>query len=119
MRRKPRIIQIGWTRGKPSRKGDRPIEFLMDRVVIYFVFIFLLRIGLLNCIKCNPVPRGTRNHPHEALWNSDLTSADSGLQLDLEIALSGVPAKVQPHGFFQPCRRCVETSDDVTEKIST
>jgi len=27
---------------------------------------------------------------------------DSGLQLDLEIALSGVSAKVQPHGFFSP-----------------
>src|SRR5436190_11487376 len=46
---------------------------------------------------------------------SGLTSADSGLQLDLEIALSGVPAKVQPLRLLQPCRRCVETSDDVTE----
>ena len=27
--------------------------------------------------------RGTRNHLHEALLNSGLTSADSGLQLDL------------------------------------
>ena len=27
---------------------------------------------------------------------------DSGLQLDLEIAFSGVSAKVQPHGFFSP-----------------
>jgi len=33
--------------------------------------------------NCNPVPRGIRNHPHEALLNSGLTSADSGLQLDL------------------------------------
>jgi len=40
----------------------------------------------LNCINCNPVPRGTRNHPHEVLLNSGLTSADSGLQLNLEIA---------------------------------
>ncbi len=40
-------------------------------------------------------------------------SADSGLQLDLEIALSGFPAEVQPHGFLQPGRRCVETSGDV------
>jgi hypothetical protein len=23
--------------------------------------------GLLNCINCNPVPRGTRHRPHEAL----------------------------------------------------
>jgi hypothetical protein len=31
-----------------------------------------------------------------------LTSADSGLQLDLEIALGGVPAQVQPHELLQP-----------------
>jgi hypothetical protein len=31
-----------------------------------------------------------------------LISADSGLQLDLEIALGGVPAKVQPTSFFSP-----------------
>src|SRR5437773_9782249 len=42
-----------------------------------------------------------------------------GLQLDLEIALSGVSAKVQPHGFFSPCRRCVETSGDVIESTIT
>jgi hypothetical protein len=33
-----------------------------------------------------------------------LTSADSGLQLDLEIALSGVSAKIQPLWLIQPCR---------------
>jgi len=31
-----------------------------------------------------------------------LTSADSGLQLNLEIALSDVSAKVQPHELFSP-----------------
>src|SRR6266576_3519554 len=31
------------------------------RVVIFFVFIFLFEAGLLNCINCNPVPRGTRH----------------------------------------------------------
>ncbi|PYJ72653.1 MAG: hypothetical protein DME75_04000 [Verrucomicrobia bacterium] len=50
-----------------------------------------------------PNPRGTRNHPHEALWKSGLASADSGLQLDLEIALSGASAKVKPStGFSEP-----------------
>ena len=39
--------------------------------------------GLLNRINCNPVPRRTRNHSHEALLNSRLASADSGLQLEL------------------------------------
>jgi hypothetical protein len=29
------------------------------------------------------------------------------------IALSGLPAKVQPHGLFEPGQRCVETSGDV------
>jgi hypothetical protein len=57
--------------------------------------------------------------PHEAPLNSGLIPADSGLQLDLEIALSGVSAKVQPHGIFQSGRRCVETSDDVIERTFT
>jgi hypothetical protein len=30
----------------------------------YFLFSFFVEVGLFNC---NPVPRGTRNHPHEAL----------------------------------------------------
>jgi hypothetical protein len=33
---------------------------------------------------------------------SGLNSADSGLQLDLEIALNSVSAKIQPSGFFSP-----------------
>jgi len=36
-------------------------------------------------------------------------------QLNLEMALGGVPAKVQPHGLLQPGRRYVETSGDVIE----
>jgi hypothetical protein len=39
----------------------------------------------------------TENHSDEAHLKCGFTSADSGLQLDLEIALSGVSAKVQPH----------------------
>jgi hypothetical protein len=42
-----------------------------------------------------PNPRGTRNHSHEDAFNSGLASGDSGLQLNLEIALSGVSAKIQ------------------------
>jgi len=59
----------------------------------------------LNCINCNPVPHGTRNHSREALSNSGVTSVDSGLQLDLGIALNGVSAKIQPLRLIQPCRR--------------
>src|SRR5207249_5479734 len=51
--------------------------------------------------------------------NSDLTSADSGLQLDLEIALGGISAKIQPLRLIQPCRRRVETSGDVINEAST
>ena len=75
-----------------------------------------------------PAPPGTRNHPHEShpkpafgrrgdptAWQGSAISfvlADSGLQLDLEIALSGVPAK--PDGpSFSPAERCVEASGDV------
>ena len=47
--------------------------------------------------------------------SSGLTSADSGLQLNLEIALSGASAKIQRPPAFQPGRKCVETSGDVIE----
>ena len=77
---KPRIIQIGWTRGKPRRKGDRSIDFLKLRVVIFFV-----EAGLLICVFCKPVPRGTRNRL-EASEKFASLQTDSGLQSDLEIA---------------------------------
>jgi hypothetical protein len=35
-------------------------------------------------------------------FECDLTAADSKFQLDLEIALSGVSAKLQPHELFSP-----------------
>jgi hypothetical protein len=49
-------------------------------------FNFFVEAGLLNCINCNPIPRGTRNHPHEASEKFASLQTDSGLQLDLEIA---------------------------------
>ena len=49
-------------------------------------------------------------------FKSGLASVDSGLQVNLEIALSGASAKVKPPSrAFQPGRKCVETSDDVIE----
>jgi len=49
----------------------------------------------------DPVPHETENHSYyETSSNTRLTSVDSGLQLDLEIALSGVSAKVQPPRAF-------------------
>jgi len=52
----------------------------------YFLFSFFIEVGLLTALTAIQFRVETRNHPHEALWNSGLTSADSGLQLDLEIA---------------------------------
>ena len=52
--------------------------------------------------------------------NSRLASVDSGLQVDLEIALSGVSAKVKPpNRAFQLGRKCVGTSDDVIKVLIT
>jgi hypothetical protein len=52
-------------------------------------------------------------------FNGGLASGGSGLQLNLEIALSGVSAKVKPFNRFQAGRKCVEASDDVIEKYLT
>jgi hypothetical protein len=60
------------------------------------LFSFFAEVGLLTALTAIQFRVETRSHPHEALWNGDLTSADSGLQLDLEIALGGVSAKIQP-----------------------
>jgi hypothetical protein len=48
-----------------------------------------------------------------------LASGDSGLQLNLEIALSGVSAKVKPFNRFQAGRKCVEASGNVIQNIFT
>jgi hypothetical protein len=56
-------------------------------------------------IDYNPGPR--RNHGtifNETSFKKRLTSADSGLQLDLVIALSGFPAEVQPHELFSSAK---------------
>src|SRR4051812_4369983 len=73
-------------RNRPSRNGDRPLDFLDSRVVIVFWNCVSVQAGLLNCINCNPVPRGTRNHPEEGSEKVASVQTDSGLQLDLEIA---------------------------------
>jgi hypothetical protein len=102
-------------RRKARRKGDRLVEFLIGRVVICFGLIS--SGGIVDCINCNPVPRGTGNHPHEALEQFASLRLSRGSNWLLEIALSGFPAKDQPHGLLQPGRRCVETSGDVIELL--
>ena len=48
MRKKPRIIQTGWTRGKPRRRGDRLIEFLVLHRLFYCLFSFFVEVGLVE-----------------------------------------------------------------------
>src|SRR5260370_40575333 len=61
---------------------------------------------------------GTRNHSSTRRFEeAGSLRLDSGLPLDLEIALGGVSAKIQPHGLLQPGRRCVETSGEVIEQV--
>ena len=70
-----------------------------------FVLLFV-EAGLSDCINCNPVPRGTRDPSSARLPpESDSLRLTRGLQLDLEIALNDVSAKIQPHGLLQPGRR--------------
>src|SRR5512132_4389694 len=45
------------------RKGARLTQFIRNRVVIFFVFIFYL--GWI--VNCNPGRCGTKNHSHQAL----------------------------------------------------
>ena len=55
------------------------MDFFKCRVVIFFS----VEAGLLNCMLTAAEFRAEPgNHPHEALCNSGLTSADSGLQLE-------------------------------------
>jgi hypothetical protein len=69
-------------RKKARRKGGRPTDVLRCRVVI-FLFSFFVEADGLTAIEFRAEP-GT--HPNEALWSNGLTSAGSGLQLDLVIA---------------------------------
>ena len=67
-----------------------------------FLFLFLLRLDCLDYLQSSSAQN--RESPSGETFSS-LTSADSGLQLDLEIALGGVSAKIQPLRPIQPCRR--------------
>jgi hypothetical protein len=66
-------------------------------------------------VDCSKSARNEESSSRGA-FKSGLASVDSGLQVNLEIALSGASAKVKPpNRAFQPGRKCVETSDDVIE----
>jgi len=55
---------------KIARMLQRPDDLYRGRVSkfgVIFFGSFFVEVGLFSCISCNPVPRRTRNHPHEAL----------------------------------------------------
>jgi hypothetical protein len=75
--------------------------------------------GLSFEVDCSRSARNEEPSSRGAL-NSGLASGDSGLQLNLEIALSGASAKVKPLArLFRTGRKYVETSDDVTNNDFT
>ena len=65
-------------------------------------------------VDCSKSARNEEPSSRGAL-NSGLAPGDSGLQVNLEIALSGASAKVKPPTGFSARPKCVETSDDVIE----
>jgi hypothetical protein len=66
-------------------------------------------------IDCSKSARNEES-PSRGASNSHLALVDSGLQLNVEIALRGASAKVKPpNRLFRAGRKCVETSDDVIE----
>ena len=70
--------------------------------------------GLSFGVDCSKSARNDEPSSRGA-FNGGLASVDSGLKLNLEIALSGVSAKVKPPTDFSVRRKCVETSDNVIE----
>ena len=61
-----------------------------------------LPVGLLTALTAIQFRPESGTVLGETSFKKLLTSDDSGFQLDLEIALSGFPAKVQPHELFSP-----------------
>jgi len=72
---------------------------------------------LLTSIDRNPVPRGTTNHPDKAFQKFASLQTDSGLQLDLEIALSGDQRRSSPCGLFSRAEDALKRPGDVIEGI--
>ena len=101
------------------RRGNRLLVFLSRKLSYCSFSCFEGDDGLLNCINCNPFPRGTKNHPDEASEKFASLQTDSGFKLEsgdrVKRCLSGGPA----HGLLKPGRRCVETSGDVIENVFT
>jgi hypothetical protein len=78
---------------------------------------YFVKAELLNCVNCNPVPRGTRNHLLETLWTAGSLRLTRGIQLDLgdraKRCLSKDPA---PAAYQARAEDKVKLSDDVIEE---
>src|SRR5438132_13498877 len=111
------ILPPGKPGTPPCKSGqlekDLGLEVSSARHAARLIISEIMR-SFFRWFKCSS-PHGTRTTLTRRMMRCGLTSADSGLQLDLEIALNGVSAKIQPPPAFQPGRKCVETSDDVIE----
>src|SRR5205085_10245911 len=112
------ILPPGKPGTPPCKSGqlekDLGLEVSSARHAARLIISEIMR-SFFSLVQGAPVPHGTRTTLTRRMMRCGLTSADSGLQLDLEIALNGVSAKIQPPPAFQPGRKCVETSDDVIE----
>src|SRR5204862_7520618 len=84
--------------GPPCKSGqlkkDLGLEVSSARHAARLVIFEIMR-SFFSLVQGAPVPHGTRTILTRRMTRCGLTSADSGLQLDLEIALNGVSAKIQ------------------------
>src|SRR5947208_15228704 len=83
-------------------------------------FSFFVEAELLDCINCDPVPHGTRNHPGEASERSASLQTDSGgFQVGSGDRGQQCLSEAAAPRIFQSGRTCVETSGDVIESTIT
>ena len=78
------------------------LSFVFLVSLSFFLYSFWLRLDCLTAIQFREEPGTILTRRFEEATSLRLTQ---GLQLDLEIALGGVSAKIQPLRLIQPCRR--------------
>ena len=66
---------------------------------LFLCFVLVLD-RIVDCFKLQSSSARNQKRTSRGAFKSGLASGDSGLQLDLEIALSGVSAKIQPLRLF-------------------
>src|SRR5439155_8487148 len=92
------ILPPGKPGTPPCKSGqlekDLGLEVSSARHAARLIISEIMR-SFFRWFKCSS-PHGIRTTLTRRMMRCGLTSADSGLQLDLEIALNGVSAKIQP-----------------------